>query len=66
MSEAKKAAMATAGSVYGGASSARGYGYRADFTNNHRPLHRSGGLLTLTKFVRKTTEMNLKIFNIGA
>ena len=58
--------MATTGSVSGGASYARGSGYRADRTNNHRPHHHSGGLLTPTKFIDKTTEMNSKIFDVGS
>ena len=58
--------MATTGSVSCGASSARGSGYRADRTNDHRLCHRSGGMITPTKFFGKTTEMNSKIFDVGA
>ena len=66
MSEAKKADMVTTGYVSGGTSSARGYGYRADHTNDHRTRHRSSGLLMLKFFFGKTTEMNSKILDIGA
>ena len=66
MPEVKNVAMVTTGSVSCGASSARGSGYTADRTNDQRPCHRSGGLLTPTKFVGKTAEMNSKIFDIGS
>ena len=66
MSEAKKATMETVGSVSGGASSARGSCYRSDCTNDHHLSHCSGGLLTLTEFIGKTTEMNSNIFDVGA
>ena len=66
MTEVKKVDIATTSSISNRASSARGSGYRADRTNDHFPCHSSGGLITPTKFVGKTTEINSKIFNIGA
>ena len=58
--------MENSGSVCGGASSPRGSGHRADRTNNFRPRHRSGGPQTSTEFFGKTTDMNSKIFDVGA
>ena len=65
MSEAKKAAVATAGSVSVGASSSHGSVQGSDRTKNRRPCHHSGGPQTSTKFVGKIMEMNLNIFDVG-
>ena len=64
MSEAKKFAMATDGFTSGGVSSARAYVRIADRINNYCPRHCSGRPQTLTEFFGKTTEMNLKIFDV--